>query len=71
MSGDALETISGVQVIACPRCNAQFMFCRSRTPRIDSCGFESYSLDCMECGAPLAGIVDPYDDALLLAEIAG
>ncbi|MGA3310493.1 MAG: hypothetical protein ABSD08_18065 [Xanthobacteraceae bacterium] len=47
------------------------MFDRSRAPRIDSCGFESYSLDCMECGAPLAGIIDPYDDALLLAEIAG
>jgi hypothetical protein len=47
------------------------MFCRSRTPRIDSCGFQSYSLDCVECGTPLAGIIDPYDEALLLSEIAG
>jgi hypothetical protein len=43
------------------------MFCRSSTPRIDACGFESYSLECKECGAPLAGIIDPYDEALLFS----
>ncbi len=47
------------------------MFCRSRTPRIDACGFESYSLECQECGARLAGIIDPYDEELLLSELEG
>jgi hypothetical protein len=46
------------------------MFCRSRTPQIDACGFESYRLECKECGLPLAGIVDPFDDTLLLSEMA-
>jgi len=39
-------------------------------PRIDACGFESYSLECKECGVPFAGIVDPFDDTLLPSEIA-
>jgi hypothetical protein len=47
------------------------MFCRSRTLHIDTCGFESYSLECHECGARLAGIIDPYDDELLLSELEG
>ena len=37
-------------------------------PRIDACGFESYRLDCRECGATLAGIVDPADDVLVLSD---
>ncbi len=45
------------------------MFDRSRTPRIDSCGFESYSLECVECGGLLGGIIDPYDETLLLSEL--
>jgi hypothetical protein len=56
------------QVTACPVCNAQVVFCRSRTPHIDACGFESYSFECGECDALLAGIIDPYDEALLLSE---
>jgi hypothetical protein len=47
------------------------MFYRSRTPRIDSSGFESYSLECKECRARLAGIIDPYDEKLLLSELEG
>jgi hypothetical protein len=45
------------------------MFRKSALPSIDSCGFESYSLACSACGAELAGIVDPSDDALLLTEL--
>jgi hypothetical protein len=52
----------------CPKCHARLNFRRSAHPDIDSCGFESYRLDCQECGAALAGIVDPADDALLLTE---
>ncbi len=52
----------------CPKCDVRLDFRRSANPDIDSCGFESYRLDCPECGAALAGIIDPADDALLLSE---
>jgi hypothetical protein len=52
----------------CPNCHAELRFRRSLTPDIDACGFESYRLDCRECGAALAGIIDPADDVLLLSE---
>jgi hypothetical protein len=59
-----------VQIIACPRCEARFFFSRSPDPFIDACGFESYALECRECAAPLAGIVDPLDDTLLISALA-
>jgi hypothetical protein len=61
-------TTSAQEVLLCPNCNAGLSFRRSRTPDIDACGFESYRFDCPACGAALAGIVDPADDALLLSE---
>jgi hypothetical protein len=36
---------------------------------MDSCGFESYSLECDQCGAQLVGVIDPLDDQLLLSEL--
>jgi hypothetical protein len=65
-----LTAASAAPVVACPACNAGLVFHRDSAPRIDACGFESYSLECGECGAPLAGIVDPCDDTLLLSELA-
>jgi len=70
ISRDESSAISATHVIACPKCTARLTFYRSRTPQIDACGFESYSLECKECGVPFAGIVDPFDDTLLLSEIA-
>jgi hypothetical protein len=61
---------SSERTVACPTCKARFTFCRSPTPFIDACGFESYALECHECGASLAGIVDPLDDTLLISEMA-
>jgi hypothetical protein len=58
------------QIVSCPSCGAELMFRRSLRPLIDSCGFESYSFACHECAAPLAGIVDPCNDTLLLSEMA-
>jgi hypothetical protein len=52
----------------CPKCHTRLNFRRSANPDIDSCCFESYRLDCQQCGAALAGIIDPADDALLLTE---
>jgi len=53
--------------VKCPRCDAlQIIF--SRTPFIDSCGFEKYSIECKQCRASLVAIIDPADDKLLLTE---
>ncbi len=54
-------------IIDCPRCSAQFMFRRSAHPQIDACGFESYRFECPDCGAALAGIIDPADESLLVS----
>jgi hypothetical protein len=37
--------------------------------QIDGSGFESYRLSCRACAVPLAGVVDPYDETLLLSEL--
>jgi len=60
----------GAQAAACPRCGAHFVLCRSAYPFIDACGLESYILACQECGASLSGIVDPFDDTVLISEVA-
>jgi hypothetical protein len=57
-------------VIKCPKCQARLTFHRTLAPSMDSCGFESYSLECGACGVVFAGIIDPYDEALLLSEHA-
>jgi len=36
---------------------------------MDDCGFESYNFMCGECGVTLAGIVDPFEDLLLLSAV--
>jgi hypothetical protein len=64
-------TTAGAYVVACPNCHAQLTALRSSVPVIDACGFESLSLVCEQCGAALAGIVDPADDALLLTIVEG
>ena len=58
------------QSVACPGCRAHFTFCRSEDHVIDACGFESYTFACKECGAAWSGSVDPFDDALLITEMA-
>ncbi len=60
-------TLSDAHITACPACAALVILHRSRTLRIDACGFESYDFPCQECGAPLSGIIDPYDDVPLLS----
>ena len=63
-------TTADAQLITCPKCSARLAFTRSSAADIDECGFEIYRLTCKECSAPLAGVVDPADDTLLLSEIA-
>jgi hypothetical protein len=35
-----------------------------------ACGLESHEIECRACGVSLACIIDPYDEALLLGELA-
>lgn len=56
--------------IKCLKCQARLTFHRALIPLMDSCGFESYSLECGACAVVFAGIIDPYDEALLLSEYA-
>jgi C4-type Zn-finger protein len=69
-AGQAL-TVSSAQAAACPICNASLTFFRTSVPHIDECGFESYGLECKECGTPLAGIIDPADETVLLSAATG
>jgi len=71
MSEGRPKTYLDAEGIACTACTAHVMFCRSRNPQVAACGFERYNLECHECGARLAGIIDPYDDELLLSELEG
>jgi RNase P subunit RPR2 len=68
MSEAQITTFSDVQAAVCAKCNAHMVFYRSTNPRIDECGFESYSFACDECGTAFAGIVDPFDQTLLLSQ---
>jgi len=70
MGAERPNAFEAVHLIGCPKCTARLMFSRNSTPQIDACGFESYSLECKECGVPFVGIVDPFDDTLLLSEMA-
>jgi len=63
-------TIPTDTLVACSHCAALLPFKRSEFPHIDACGFESYAFDCVECGASLAGVIDPADEKLLLCEVA-
>jgi hypothetical protein len=61
-------TAAANNVPLCPKCHAVLNFYRSITPDFDSSGFESYRLDCQECGIALSGIIDPADDGLIISE---
>ena len=40
-SSTATVVTRDLQIVACPKCTAQFMFYGGNAPRIDDCGFES------------------------------
>jgi hypothetical protein len=56
---------------SCPKCEADVVIQRTLNPHIDSGGFENYFLKCNQCGSWLIGVIDPYDETLLLTEIEG
>jgi hypothetical protein len=56
------------QIVSCPKCHADFRFYRSSSSHIDESGFEVYRIECINCAAPLSGIIDPADNRLLLSE---
>jgi hypothetical protein len=55
------------RTVECPKCNAEILFRRARSPHFDSHGFESYELKCHDCRAGLIGIIDPYYGTPLLS----
>jgi hypothetical protein len=67
MRNNPSRTIAS-NVPLCPQCHMRLNFCRSPTPDIDAAGFESYRINCQQCGTALVGIIDPADNALLLSE---
>jgi hypothetical protein len=34
---------------------------------VDTCGFKSYRLMCNACQSVIVGVVDPYDDSVLIS----
>ncbi len=60
-----------LRIIDCPKCTKPLVFCRNGTPHMDACGFESYLLDCGRCNGVLVGVVDPYDEGLLVSMSTG
>jgi hypothetical protein len=61
----AHQPIGLLRAAQCPHCN-QPLVCDDANASFDCCGFEIYQLDCGFCQTSLGGIVDPFDDALLL-----
>jgi hypothetical protein len=52
--------------VKCPSCSSPISL-RSEQARVDSLGFEIYRVKCKDCGAMLIGLIDPYDESLLLS----
>ena len=55
------------QLVECPNCAKISTFIKPTQPHIDTCGFESYTFLCEYCGSLLSGVVDPFDDQLLVS----
>jgi len=58
-----------IREVQCPNCKARFLFRRARVPHFYSSGLESCTFNCKFCRASLAGVIDPYDGALLLSVV--
>jgi DNA-directed RNA polymerase subunit RPC12/RpoP len=69
MAAGGASTLFAIDVIACPKCAARLTLNRDLLPLIDSAGFENYSFKCEQCGAELVGVIDPFDDRLLVSEL--
>jgi phage FluMu protein Com len=53
--------------VRCPKCKVVSKFLGITIPKIDTCGFESYSFRCTECASSLAGIIDPSDGEVVVS----
>lgn len=69
MAEGEVSTLSKVDLVECPKCGTQVMIIRSRIPVIDSSGFEVYRLQCDGCEGLLVGVIDPFDNKLLISEM--
>ena len=53
--------------LTCPKCKTCSKLFRATIPQIDSCGFESYFFQCESCKSPLAGIIEPIEETLVVS----
>ena len=53
--------------VTCPKCKTCSKLFRATIPQIDSCGFESYFFQCESCKSPLAGIIEPIEETLVVS----
>ncbi len=56
-------------VFACPKCKSSSFVLGRGASFIDGSGFESYRFECKECETKFAGVIDPFDDSLLLSVV--
>jgi len=56
-----------VRIVDCPRCDQPQVFFRNSFVCVDACGFLSCLLECGRCNAVLSGVIDPYDEGLLVS----
>jgi hypothetical protein len=68
-SRSASVQAEGTTAAACPKCGVRVIVHRILNANVDSSGFENYFLKCNQCSVWLIGVVDPYDEALLLTEL--
>jgi hypothetical protein len=57
---------SGLREARCPNCGHRVV-CAEAASNFDCHVFESYQIDCASCHTSLNGIVDPFDEVLLLS----
>jgi hypothetical protein len=62
-----LRNIEEPEELQCPHCGWLFAFQRNSIPGLSASGLETYELECRQCGVGLVGVVDPWDDQVLLS----
>jgi hypothetical protein len=62
-----LRDVAEPKELQCPHCGQFFAFQRTSIPELSASGLETYELECRQCGVNLVGVVDPWDDQVLLS----
>jgi hypothetical protein len=62
-----LRNVEEPKELQCPHCGQLFAFQRTSIPELSASGLETHELECRQCGMNLVGVVDPWDDQILLS----